>query len=135
MPWANVVVNPAPELGMTSSLLVADREIEGNATLGVLLGDKPFVTEATLALCEAALAGAPCDIAFPTLEDEPGHPVYFTRKARALLPEIPAGDTLRALRDHPSLLQLRIACADRGILTDLDTREAWDAAERELSDA
>jgi CTP:molybdopterin cytidylyltransferase MocA len=135
MPWANVLVNPAPERGMTSSLLVADRDLDPAATLGVMLADKPFVTRATLELCERALGGAPYDVAYPLLEDEPGHPVYFTRKARALLSAIPAGDTLRALRDHPALLRLEVPCDDPGILIDLDTPEAWDAAERELSDA
>jgi molybdenum cofactor cytidylyltransferase len=135
MPWAHVRVNPAPELGMTSSLLVAHEAVAAETTLGVMLADKPFVTRATLDLCEHALAETPCDVAFPAFEGEPGHPVYFTSKARALLAELPSGDTLRALRDHLSLRRLEIACEDRGILTDLDTPEAWQEAERDLFDA
>jgi molybdenum cofactor cytidylyltransferase len=133
IPWAAVLVNATPLAGMTSSLLVAHRATEPDATLGVLLADKPFVRRDTLELCERTLNAAhACDVLFPVTRGERGHPVYFGPKARARLTEVPAGDTLRAVRDDPSLQHVAVECRDSGILIDLDTPEAWRAAEQRL---
>jgi molybdenum cofactor cytidylyltransferase len=133
MPSATVLVNRAPALGMTSSLIVAHRELDPAATLGVLLADKPFVREETLDLCEAALEEAPdCDVLFPTAAGENGHPVYFAPSARARLSALPGGDTLRDIRDDPRLRQIAVESFDPGVLIDLDTPDAWRTAERRL---
>ncbi len=133
LPWASVLINQAPIGGMTSSLLVANDAIEFSATLGVMLADKPFVRKETFARCEHALEAAqPCDILFPTVDGEAGHPVYFGPKARARLTALPPGETLRAVRDDPALAQIALACGDPGILIDLDGPDAWRAAEKRL---
>jgi CTP:molybdopterin cytidylyltransferase MocA len=141
LPGVPILVNPAPERGMTSSLLVAHDAVDPGATLGVLLADKPFVTkatldrcEATLARCEYAVGAAPaCDVLFATFEGEPGHPVYFTPAARTTLHKTPEGDTLRAVRDNPALRRVAVACDDdSGVVIDLDTPDAWNEAERRL---
>jgi len=134
MPGIPVLVNPAPERGMTSSLLVAHDAIDPTATLGVLLADKPFVTACTLDRCEAALEAH--DVLYASMRGEPGHPVYFTPAARARLREVPQGDTLRAVRDHPALGRFEVACDDdSGVVIDLDTPQAWNDAERRLLEA
>ncbi len=133
MPEATVLVNTTPLAGMTSSLVVAHRALDQEATLGVLLADKPLVREETLGLCEEALEDAPdCDVLFPTAAGENGHPVYFAPRARARLGSLPAGDTLRAVRDDPALSQVTVECHDPGVLIDLDTPEAWRTAEQRL---
>jgi molybdenum cofactor cytidylyltransferase len=133
IPWAAVLVNATPPAGMTSSLLVAHRATDPDATLGVLLADKPFVHKETLDLCERTLqASHACDVLFPVSGGERGHPVYFGPKARARLTEVPAGDTLKAVRDDPALQAVAVECRDAGILIDLDTPEAWRAAEQRL---
>jgi molybdenum cofactor cytidylyltransferase len=133
MPRATVLVNRTPALGMTSSLVVAHRELDPAATLGVLLADKPFVRKETLELCEAALEETPeCDVLFPTAAGENGHPVYFAPGARARLSTLPGGDTLRDVRDDPRLHQVAVESFDPGVLIDLDTPNAWRTAERRL---
>lgn len=135
MPWASVLVNTRPFEGMSSSLLVAHRAIARGATLAVMLADKPFVQRQTLELCERALeVCAACDVLYPTAAGERGHPVYFGPAARARLAAIPSGDTLRAVRDDQRLSALAVECQDAGVLIDLDTPEAWQAAERRLQD-
>jgi CTP:molybdopterin cytidylyltransferase MocA len=134
LPAASVFVNPAPQAGMTSSLLVAHQALDPEATLGVLLADKPFVREETLELCERVYeAEAVCDVLFPTLGGERGHPVYFSPRARARLAAAPAGDTLRAVRDDPQLHAIAVESDDPGIVIDLDTPEAWHEAERRIA--
>jgi CTP:molybdopterin cytidylyltransferase MocA len=136
IPGARVLVNANPQDGMNSSLLTAHRSIDPGATIGVLLADKPFVREETLARCERGLEEAPqCDVVFPVRGGEPGHPVYFAPRARARLSGLPAGDTLRAVRDDPQLVRLRVECFDAGISMDLDTPDAWRAAEWDVRHA
>jgi molybdenum cofactor cytidylyltransferase len=133
MPDAKMLLNPAPDGGMTSSLRVANGAIDPGATLGVLLADKPFVTRATLERCESALDDGPaCDVLYAAVAGEPGHPVYFTSRARRYLDGLPDGDTLRAVRENPSLRRRIVACDDPGVIADLDTPEAWHDAERRL---
>jgi CTP:molybdopterin cytidylyltransferase MocA len=134
IPGARVLVNATPEAGMTSSLAVAHHALAPDVTLGVILADKPFVREETLVLCERAYAAEPaCDVLFPTLAGEPGHPVYFGARARARLAAAPAGDTLRAVRDDPELKAVAVECSDPGIVDDLDTPGDWHEAERRLA--
>ena len=98
-----------------------------------MLADKPFVRRDTLEHCERTLNAAhACDVLFPVSGGERGHPVYFGPKARARLTEVPSGDTLRAVRDDPSLHQVAVECRDSGVLIDLDTPEAWRVAEQRL---
>jgi molybdenum cofactor cytidylyltransferase len=131
--WAQITINPHPEAGMTSTLLVAHRIADPAAVLAVLLADKPFVRRETLERCERALAENPgCDVLFPVNRGRPGHPVYFGPKARARLSSLAPGDTLRALRDDPQLQRVEIESSDDGTVIDLDTRAAWEAAERRL---
>lgn len=135
VPWATVLVNPSPGLGMSSSLLVAHHAIDADATLAVLLADKPFVRRETLELCEREFTATGCDVLAPELLGERGHPVYFSPNARARLEGLPPGDTLHRVRDDPALAKISVHCNDRGILLDLDTPEAWRGAERRLSGA
>jgi len=133
-PGARVLVNATPEAGMTSSLVVAHRALAPDLTLGVLLADKPFVREETLVLCEGAYQAEPaCDVLFPTLAGERGHPVYFGPRARARLAAAPSGDTLRAVRDDPELKAVAVECVDPGVVVDLDTPVEWHEAERRLA--
>lgn len=133
IPWAEIAINPHPEDGMTSSLLVAHRIADPAAVLGVLLADKPFVRRETLERCERALAETPeCDVIVPVYRTQRGHPVYFGPNARARLASLATGDTLRELRDDPRLQRVEVESSDDGTVIDLDTRAAWEAAERRL---
>jgi molybdenum cofactor cytidylyltransferase len=116
-----VVRNDHPERGMTYSLALANEAIERDAALIVLLGDKPLVSPQIVeTLCDAS---ADADVAFPREPQtgEPGHPVIFSPRARAKISSLPDGDSLRALRDDPSLERREIPVADLGAYFDIDT--------------
>jgi nicotine blue oxidoreductase len=132
-PGRRVLVNERPERGMTSSLRTADRAIDSQDTIAVLLADKPLVTEATLALGEARIADGTADVVYPVnAGGTPGHPVWFGPRARALLAELSDGDTLHRLRDDPTLVRATIAVDDTGAFCDLNTPRDWESAEKAL---
>ncbi len=132
-PHASVLINPTPERGMSSSLKVANGAIAADATIGVLLADKPFLHEATLAALESELASRPRDVLYPVDDGGvSGHPVYFGPRARARLAELPDGDTLAQLRNEASLTRGAVLCRDEGAFADVDSPDAWRAAEERL---
>ena len=121
-----VLVNEHPEKGMSHSLRIADNALPGEVPLLVLLGDKPLVTpELIQAVCEAS---AQADIAQPQRNGEPGHPVYFSWKARGRIAALPPGDSLRLLRNDPRLRQVRLEIADEGAYFDINTPGGPDLA-------
>ncbi len=118
-----VVVNSAPDRGMAHSLFLADAALPEDSALIVLLADKPLVTTAFITqVCEYAQEA---DIVYPlhTETSEPGHPVVLGPRARAKIGKLPRGDTLRMLRNDPSLVQRVLGTTDRGAFFDVDTTE------------
>jgi molybdenum cofactor cytidylyltransferase len=116
-----VIVNDAPQRGMTHSLALANDAVAQKAALIVLLGDKPLVTPPLIArLCETM---GNADVLFPMHPQtrEPGHPVLFSPRARSKIAHLPDGDTLSLLRDDPQLVRREVACEDRGAYFDVDT--------------
>lgn len=116
----SVIVNDAPERGMAHSLALADVALPPQVPLIVLLADKPLITSEFIAeLCEF---GKDVDVAYPVSErGEPGHPVLFSARARAKMCEVPDGDTIRSLRDDPSLARRLLRTGERGAFFDVDT--------------
>jgi CTP:molybdopterin cytidylyltransferase MocA len=115
------IVNAVPERGMVYSLMLANAALPKDVHLIVLLADKPLVTSAFIAqVCETA---ADADVAYPVHEEsgEPGHPVVFSPRARSKIAQLPDGDTLRKLRDDPSLTRRIIKTSDAGAFFDVDT--------------
>lgn len=120
-PGVQIVPNDDPKRGMAHSLALANQAVGGDASLIVLLADKPLVTaELIAAVCEQS---GDADVAFPRNPQtgEPGHPVLFSPRARAKIALLPDGDSLRLLRDDPALVRREIATADRGAYFDIDT--------------
>lgn len=120
---AQVLLNEAPQRGMTHSLALANAEIPSGAALIVLLGDKPLITPLLITQLAGALDAA--DVVFPVHPQtrEPGHPVVFSSRARAKIPLLPDGDALRALRDDTALIRREVATDDPGAYFDVDTAE------------
>jgi CTP:molybdopterin cytidylyltransferase MocA len=128
---APIVVNKRPQDGMTSSLRAALPAAAGYDRIGVLLGDKPLISNATLEELERIAIASECDVVFPmSARGEPGHPVYLSKRAMQAAALLPNGDTLRHLRDDPSLTQRAVECADPGAFVDIDTEADWSNAER-----
>ena len=58
---------------------------------------------------------------YPLYDDEPGHPVWLSPRARLRIDGLPAGDTVRLLRTHSDLVQRAVETPDRGAVFDVDT--------------
>ena len=122
VPGRTVVVNDAPQRGMTHSLALADAAVaDPEAALVVLLADTPFVDRALVRRVAAALGDA--DVAYPVRDGVPGHPVAFAARVRPLIRRLGDGDTLRRLRDDPSLQSVAVAVTSDGPFVDVDTPE------------
>jgi molybdenum cofactor cytidylyltransferase len=132
-PSAEILINPHPEQGMSRSLKIAGAAVPQTETLGVLLADTPLIGPSTLLDLEARLQADDWDVCYPvSREGRAGHPVYFGPSARQRLAGLPDGDTLRLLRDEPRLRTCRVPCEDPGAFLDLDSPQAWAAAEARL---
>jgi molybdenum cofactor cytidylyltransferase len=127
VPTARIVINSEQDLGMTHSLHLALALIERDSPFGILLGDMPSMTPATIERTEALLHGD-VDVAFPVdPAGTPGHPVLFSARARSVVEALPGGDTLRSARDDASLQRATWCCSDRSAFLDLDVPEDWRA--------
>lgn len=127
MPRATLVANDEPQRGMTHSLKMGLRAVEATLPSGVLLGDMPAMTEATLARTEL-LFERDVDVAFPTdRAGTPGHPVLFSPRARRVIESLQDGDTLRQARNDVSLVRATWVCTDASAFLDLDVPAEWQA--------
>jgi|HubBroStandDraft_6_1064221.scaffolds.fasta_scaffold29611_4 CTP:molybdopterin cytidylyltransferase MocA len=126
-PAACIVVNREQGRGMAHSLHLALSLIDSDSPFGVLLGDMPSMTEATIERTEAVLCGS-VDVAFPVdVTGMPGHPVLFSARARPIVEALPDGDTLRVARDDASLQRASWRCFDQSAFLDLDAPSDWSA--------
>jgi CTP:molybdopterin cytidylyltransferase MocA len=126
-PAACIVINREQPRGMAHSLHLALALIERESSFGVLLGDMPSMTEATIGRTEATLCGD-VDVAFPVdLAGTAGHPVLFSARARSIVEALPDGDTLRIARDDASLRRASWRCGDQSAFLDLDVPSDWAA--------
>ena len=120
----SVIVNEAPERGMSHSLQLADAAFPGGSALLILLGDKPRVDADLVRMVESA--GRNADVAYPQRGNEPGHPVFFSAAARTRIAALPDGDSLQLLRDDPTLRHIRLAIESDGPYFDIDSPGAVD---------
>jgi molybdenum cofactor cytidylyltransferase len=111
--------NDTPALGMSHSLALANRFLPSDLPLLVVLGDKPLVSQTLIETICLAAPGA--DVVYPLYDDEPGHPVWLSPRARLGIDGLPPGDTVRMLRTHPDLVQRAVETTDRGAVFDVDT--------------
>jgi molybdenum cofactor cytidylyltransferase len=113
-----LVRNEQPELGMAHSLTLANRAVSYDHALIVLLGDKPLVSRSLIALILAEAESA--DFIYPERDGVPGHPVVLSPLARRYIDELPSGDTVRMLREHPALRVRAVYSQDPGAVFDVD---------------
>lgn len=121
-----VLVNEAPQRGMSHSLQLADAALPAGVALLVLLGDKPQVDADLLRTVENA--GRDADIAHPQRGAEPGHPVFFSPAARTRIAALPEGDSLQLVRDDPALRHVRLSIETDAPYFDIDSPGAADPA-------
>jgi molybdenum cofactor cytidylyltransferase len=122
-PDVTVLLNDAPERGMSHSLALANQVVAPDQTLLVFLGDKPLIGRSLIeSVCKEA---QDADIVFPTHEGAPGHPVRISPRARRYIDELPPGDTVRMLRNRVELRYCAIQTEDRGAVFDVDELSAF----------
>lgn len=115
-----VVRNDAPELGMRRSLALADASIDPTEPIAVFPADLPDCDRTTLARVIDAYDPT-VDVVFPRRGERAGHPVVFGPDARAKIAALADGDTLRLLRDDPTLRRRTVEVTGDAAFTDIDT--------------
>ena len=125
-----VVVNPAPERGMLSTILEGIAAIDGNRPLAVCPADLPALLPSTVRTVLSS--GSP--LAVPSYQGRRGHPLVISPE---LIPEIRTLHLevgLRELLDrHPEKLRV-IEVDDPGAVRDVDTPEEYLALTRSLTE-
>jgi molybdenum cofactor cytidylyltransferase len=129
---AVVLENPDPGDGPVTSLRLAlsalRGEVQGVAFLPV---DHPLVTPETVARLREALLAGEAPLVLPTVQGRRGHPALFDRTLFAALsdPSLEEGarSVVHAHLDRAALVEVD----DPGVVTDIDTPEAYRAAFRE----
>ena len=117
-----------PTAGPSVTLALAHTAIPHDTYLAVLPCDVPFVDAA---LVRAFVERAPDDIdlAWPVVGGTPGHPVLWSPKARTRIPALRDDEPPARVRRDPALRIEPIEERDDAYVTDVDTPEAWSAAE------
>ncbi len=118
-----IIRNAMPERGMAHSLALADCAITPNEPIAIMLGDLADITAQTIGAVIAAYDDA-VDVVVPCCSGVPVHPVVFGPAARAKIAALPDGDTIKRIRDDPSLRR-RIVEVDRTALIDIDTPDDY----------
>jgi molybdenum cofactor cytidylyltransferase len=128
-----VVVNERAERGMSRSLGLADAAVlDRTVPLGVLLLDTPLVDAALVARIFTGRGSN--DIAYPVRNGVAGHPVVFGARARAVIAELPVGDTVRELRDDPRWTRATVDVDDDAPFLDIDTESDFAALTARFAD-
>ncbi len=122
---AGLVVNPDPDRGQLSSLLVGLDAAGDPDGLLVTLVDVPFVAEATVRAVVAAHARTRAPIVRPASGARHGHPVIFDRALFDALRRAPLDQGAKAVvRAHTAAI-VNVPVDDEGAFVDLDTPEAY----------
>lgn len=114
------VVNPNPERGMFSSILIGLAAEDGDPIL-VLPGDMPFVKAETVTavLNEATRTGR---IVSPRFGGRHGHPVAFPGILRAEILKADVASTLATVLQAHDTQRISIDVSDPGVRRDVDAR-------------
>ncbi len=97
-----IVTNDAPERGMTHSLALGNAAVQDGDAIAVVLGDLPDITPEAIAAVVDAFDDS-VDVVVPRSGGAFTHPVAFGPRARDKIAALPDGDTLKGLRDDPTL--------------------------------
>jgi CTP:molybdopterin cytidylyltransferase MocA len=128
---ATVLLNPAPGEGPITSLRIALATLgDSVAGFAYLPVDHPMVRADTVAKLLAAARAANAPLTVPTYQGKRGHPALFGRALFADLvdPALQGGARTVVHRHLPEALLVEVD--DVGVLTDIDTPEAYTAVLR-----
>jgi len=122
---AEITMNPAPKLGMLSSLQCGLRVAGDSEAVMFLPVDYGAVHGRTVARISAEAGTA--DIIVPVFDHRHGHPVYVSRAIAAELLALPTTAQARDVIHRHRASTLYIAVDDAGIVNDVDTPEEYRA--------
>jgi molybdenum cofactor cytidylyltransferase len=117
-----------PTAGPSETLALAHAATPPDLYLAVLPCDAPFLDAERVRSFVARVADD-ADLAWPVVAGIPGHPVLWSPKARARIPALRGGVPPSSVRSDPALRVAALEEADDGYVTDVDTPEAFAAAE------
>lgn len=101
---ARGILNREPERGMAHSLRLANAAIAPDHAIVVLPADLRLIEPEHVVAVAAQADGV--DVAFPQRRDAtPGHPVYFSARARAHIEELRDNEPIAHVRDRAGLAQ------------------------------
>ena len=126
---AVALVNPDPGEGPITSLRVALAALEENVeAVAFLPVDHPQVSPETVAQLRDALLAGEAPLVLPVYQGKRGHPALFRRSLFAELedPALEGGARMVVHAHLEDALQLEVD--DPGVVTDIDTPEAYRAA-------
>jgi len=121
------IENPAPQLGMFSSLREASRWTGWLSTLThwiISLGDQPHIQISTLRLLLDAARENPTRICQPALNGHAAHPIILPASNFRELAQNNVPDLRTYIRSREAL-RLRVPVKDAGVSGDLDTPEDY----------
>lgn len=114
-----VVTNDEPERGMAHSLRLANAAIDAEAPILVLPADLLLIEPQHVARIAAAANGN--DIVHPLRGDgTPGHPVYFSPRARSLIGRLSDNEPIARVRDDRALVRRTLSIEDAWPYQDVD---------------
>ena len=122
---ARIVINPAPEAGQSGSVRLGVLAAEPGDRLLFLMGDQPFLDEATLTAILAADDGN--RIVYPTGADGvPKSPVLFAARFRADLLALTGDEGGRQVRRRYPEACRAVRVLHERVLLDVDTPEEYE---------
>jgi len=128
VPGAQTIVTE-PTAGPSATLALAHAAIRDDVHIAVLACDLPFLDAERVRRFVARVA-EDADLAWPVVGGVPGHPVVWSPNARRRIPTLVAEAAPMLVRDDPSLRAVAMDESDDAYVADVDTSDAWGAAER-----
>jgi molybdenum cofactor cytidylyltransferase len=122
-----VVVNPAYEQGMASSLQAGLSALDPQigATL-IVLADQPFVRPETLDQLAREYRRTPAPIVIPSYKGVRGNPVLLDRSVFAEVMALEGDTGCRAIFGNHTERTVKLEVEDEGILLDIDNQEDYE---------
>jgi molybdenum cofactor cytidylyltransferase len=122
-----VVVNPAYEQGMASSLRAGLSALDSQIGAAlIVLADQPFVRPETLDQLGREHRRTRAQIVIPSYQDRRGNPVLLDRSVFAEVMALQGDIGCRAIFGSHTERTVRLEVEDQGILLDIDNQEDYE---------
>ena len=123
---AKILINPYPEQGMLSSILIGLKEIKSSCSAFFLCPvDYPLVQQKTYHQLLLAHRSFPNQIIIPIYRDKTGHPIVFPRNQFQNLEKAPLDQGARFVTRQYLHLTTTVEVDDPGILININTPELY----------